>query len=52
MAVDSDPNRFAIVGARLFLFRSDENRSRFLQDRSLLGIAETRWNAVRRSVAR
>ena len=52
VAVDSDPNRFAIVGARLFLFRSDENRSRFLQDRSLLGIAETRWNVVRRSVAR
>ena len=28
-AVESDPGQFAIVGARLFLFRSAENRRRF-----------------------
>jgi hypothetical protein len=52
VAVDSDPARFAVVGSRLFLFRSDENRRRFLQDRSLLDMAEERWSAVLRSVAR
>lgn len=52
VAVDSDPSRFAVVGSRLFLFRSDENRRRFLQDRSLLGAAEARWSTVLRTVAR
>ena len=52
VAVDSDPSRFAIVGAQLFLFRSDENRRRFLQDAGLLAEAATRWRSVRRLVAR
>lgn len=52
VAVDSDPSRFVVIGTRLFLFRSEENRRRFLQDRSLLDLAETRWNAVQRTVAR
>lgn len=52
VAVESDPGRFAVIGSRLFLFRSEENRLRFLQDRSLLGAAEARWSAVRRTVAR
>jgi hypothetical protein len=52
VAVDSDPSRFAVIGSRLFLFRSDENRRHFLQDRALLGMAEARWSAVQRTVAR
>ncbi|MGN6096781.1 MAG: YHS domain-containing (seleno)protein [Bosea sp. (in: a-proteobacteria)] len=52
VAVDSNPERFAVVGSRLFLFRSDDNRRRFLLDRSLLDKAETRWKAVLRTVAR
>ena len=52
VAVESDPGRFAVIGSRLFLFGSEENRLRFLQDRSLLGAAEARWSAVQRMVAR
>lgn len=52
VAVDSDPSRFAVIGSRLFLFSSEENRRRFLKDRSLLGMADARWGTVRRSVAR
>jgi YHS domain-containing protein len=50
-AVDSDPGQFAIVGARLFLFRSAENRERFLQNAALLAQAESRWSSVLRLVA-
>ena len=52
VAVDSDPSLFAIVGSRLFLFRSVENRRRFLQDAGSLALAEHRWRSVFRSVAR
>lgn len=51
-AVDSDPGQFAIVGARLFLFRSAENRERFLRNAALLAQAESRWSSVLRLVAR
>jgi hypothetical protein len=52
VAVDSDPRQFAVVGSRLFLFRSADNRQRFLRESSLLAQAESRWNAVLRFVAR
>lgn len=52
VAVDSDPNQFAVIGLRLFLFRSAENRLRFLQNAELLARAESRWGSVLRSVAR
>lgn len=52
VAVDSDPSQFAVIGSRLFLFRSAANRQRFLQNASLLAQAESRWNAVLRFVAR
>jgi YHS domain-containing protein len=52
VAVESDPNQFAIIGSRLFLFRSAENRQRFLQNPGLLAQAESRWGAVMRFVAR
>jgi YHS domain-containing protein len=50
-AVDSDPGQFAIVGSRLFLFRSAENRRRFLQNAGLLAQAESRWSTVLRTIA-
>jgi YHS domain-containing protein len=52
IAVDSDPGQFAVVGSQLFLFRSAENRQRFLGDRSLLSTARSRWAAVASTVAR
>ncbi len=51
-AVDSDPSQYAIIGSRLFLFRTAENRHRFLQNAGLLAQAKDRWNSVRRFVAR
>lgn len=52
VAVESDPSQFAVVGSRLYLFRSAENRQRFLREAGLLVQAESRWNAVLRFVAR
>ena len=52
VAVDSDPRQFAVIGSRLFLFRSAESRQRFLREPGLLAQAESRWNAVLRLVAR
>lgn len=52
IAVDSDPSQFAVIGSRLFLFRSADNRQHFLQNAGLLAQAESRWNAVLRFVAR
>ena len=51
-AVESDPSQFAVIGSRLYLFRSAENRQRFLREAGLLAQAESRWNAVLRFVAR
>ena len=51
-AVESDPSQFAVIGSRLFLFRSGENRQRFLREGGLLAQAESRWNTVLRFVAR
>jgi len=50
-AVESDPSQFAVVGSRLFLFRTAENRRRFLQNAGLLAQAEGRWGSVLRLVA-
>ncbi len=52
VAVESDPSQFAVIGSRLFLFRSVESRQRFLREAGLLAQAESRWNAVLRLVAR
>lgn len=52
VAVESDPSQFAVIGSRLYLFRSAENRQRFLAEAGLLAQAESRWNAVLRFVAR
>lgn len=52
VAVDSDATLFAVVGTRLFLFRSAENRRQFLRDAQILALAEKRWPSVLRTVAR
>lgn len=52
LAIESDPSQFAVIGSRLYLFRSADNRQRFLREAGLLAQAESRWNAVLRSVAR
>lgn len=46
VALDTDPREFAIVGSRLFVFRSAESRLRFLEDRAVLGQAEKAWPAL------
>ncbi len=51
-AVDTDPRQFAIVGSRLFLFRTQENRRSFVDDSGLLKMADTQWNDISRSIAR
>jgi YHS domain-containing protein len=51
-AVETDPRQFAIVGSRLFLFRTQLNRQRFVADASLLDRAETRWQDVFATLAR
>lgn len=50
--VESDPRRFAVLGSRLFLFRSEESRSRFVAEAPLLAAAEAKWPAVSRQIAR
>jgi len=52
VAVESDPSQFAVIGSRLYLFRSADNRQRFLQNAELLTQAESRWKAVLRFIAR
>ena len=51
-AVDSEPLYFAVLGTQLFLFRSAENRTRFLADRGLLSRARERWAEVSRQLVR
>ncbi|CAN7262223.1 hypothetical protein LJR237_001118 [Bosea sp. LjRoot237] len=50
--VDADPRRFAVIGSRLYFFRSDENRQRFLTEATLRAKAQERWPAVTVSIAR
>ena len=51
-AVDADPHRFAVIGAKLYFFRNDENRRRFLAEAALQAKAQQRWPAVATSIAR
>lgn len=51
-AVESDPRRFAVLGSRLFLFRTEESRSRFVAEAALLVSAEANWPEVSRQIAR
>lgn len=51
-AVDSDPRHFAIIGSRLYLFRSAATRERFVADPAQLSEAHAQWPAVARTIAR
>lgn len=51
-AVDTDPRQFAIIGSRLFLFRTQENRRRFVENANLMAMADTLWSDVSRNIAR
>ncbi|PZR91278.1 MAG: hypothetical protein DI537_16550 [Stutzerimonas stutzeri] len=51
-AIDADPHRFAVIGAQLYFFRSDENRRRFLSEAALRAKAQERWPAVATLIAR
>lgn len=51
-AVDIDPREFAIVGSRLFLFRTARSRERFLADPALQQQADEHWSSVALSLGR
>jgi hypothetical protein len=51
-AVDTDPRQFAIIGSRLFLFRTSENRQSFVADAALLRMADNNWSSVAQTIAR
>ncbi|KRE02253.1 hypothetical protein ASE63_07785 [Bosea sp. Root381] len=51
-AVETDPRHFAIVGSRLFLFRTPESRRSFIADAQLRKTAETRWQELSESFGR
>lgn len=51
-AVDTDPRQFAIIGSRLFLFRTPENRRSFIDDANRLAMAQSNWGAVVQSISR
>lgn len=50
-AVETDPRQFAIIGSRLFMFRTAENRAGFIKDTSLMTLAESRWSDVLNTIA-
>lgn len=45
--VDADPLIFAVIGARLYLFRDAERRGRFLAEPGLAAQAEAAWPGLR-----
>ena len=51
-AVDTDPREFAIIGTRLFLFRTAENRRSFVADSALRQQADGNWATVAQTIAR
>lgn len=51
-AVESDPRQFAIVASRLYLFRTQEARTRFVGNPALLQSARAQWPSVSENVAR
>lgn len=51
-AVDIDPREFAIVGSRLFLFRTAGSRERFLANPALQQQADDQWRSVALSLVR
>jgi hypothetical protein len=50
--IDANPHRFAVIGAQLYFFRSDENRRRFLSETTLRTKAHERWPSMATLIAR
>ena len=51
-AVESDPHLFAVIDSRLYLFRTAENRRRFVNNAALFQLAEAQWKDVYGTIAR
>lgn len=51
-AIESDPTLFAVVGQRLVLFRTQENRRAFIASMAAMTQADARWDAVYETIAR
>jgi len=51
-AVETDPRQFAVIGSRLFLFRTPEARNSFIGDAALLRTALAQWQGVYETIAR
>lgn len=51
-AAETDPRQFAIVENRLFLFRTAENRARFLADAGMRQASDGKWDEVYQTIAR
>jgi hypothetical protein len=45
--VDADPAIFLVAGQRLYLFRNDASRARFLADEQVAARGEERWNGLK-----
>lgn len=48
LIVDANPAIYLVRSGRLYLFRNDANRARFLADEALAGRAEEQWSVLSR----
>lgn len=51
-AIETNPTVFAVVGGRLVLFRTPENRQAFIAGNAAMARADARWRAVYETIAR
>ncbi len=51
-AVESNPQRFAVLDSRLFLFSTEESRRRFIDEVAQHRLAEANWPEVSRLIVR
>jgi hypothetical protein len=50
--VDTSPNLYLVRDGRLYLFRNDANRARFLADQTLAAKGEAQWESVRKGLVK
>jgi hypothetical protein len=48
--VDADPTIYVVRSNRLYLFRNDANRARFLADQNLAERSEQGWRELRQAL--
>jgi hypothetical protein len=51
-AIETNPTLFAVVGGRLVLFRTPENRQAFIAGNTAMAQADARWRQVYETIAR